>query len=71
MSLDRCAAATLVGLVRDATRLGQAASLTMLRDFDPARADMHASSWSAHPAPECSQALWVTPTPLAQCGTRS
>ena len=30
-----------VGLVRDATRPGQAASLTTLRDFDPARADMH------------------------------
>ena len=33
--------ATPVGLVRDATRPGQAASLTTLRDFDPARADMH------------------------------
>ncbi|MGH3191846.1 MAG: precorrin-3B C(17)-methyltransferase [Streptosporangiaceae bacterium] len=33
--------ATPVGLVRDATRPGQAASLTTLRDFDPAQADMH------------------------------
>jgi cobalt-precorrin 5A hydrolase / cobalt-factor III methyltransferase / precorrin-3B C17-methyltransferase len=32
---------TPVGWVRDATRPGQAASLTTLRDFDPAQADMH------------------------------
>ena len=32
---------TPVGLVRDATRPGQAASLSTLRDFDPAQADMH------------------------------
>ena len=33
--------ATPVGWVRDATRPGQSASLTTLRDFDAAQADMH------------------------------